>query len=98
MFNLALKTLDFLDRISGGHECVGALIWLNGPAECAIVNFADRHNPRRSQFIAIVADLSSRISPLTVEPAYRQIALRVDASPFPAIKRSDALIWHDIRK
>jgi hypothetical protein len=30
LFNLALKTLDLLDRISGGHEFVGALIWLNG--------------------------------------------------------------------
>jgi hypothetical protein len=29
LFNLALKTLDLLDRISGGHEFVGALIWLN---------------------------------------------------------------------
>ncbi len=57
LFNLAFKTLGLLDRISGGHEFVGTLIWLNGSAECAIVNFADRHNPRRSQFVAIVANL-----------------------------------------
>ena len=41
LFNLAFKALGLLDRISGGHERVGTLIWLNGSAECAIVNFAD---------------------------------------------------------
>jgi hypothetical protein len=41
LFNLALETFDLLERISGGREFVGALIWLNGSAECAVVNFAD---------------------------------------------------------
>jgi hypothetical protein len=36
-----LETFDLLERTSGGHEFVGALIWPNGSAECAVVNFAD---------------------------------------------------------
>ena len=56
---------------------LGALIWLNGSAEGAVVNFADRHNPRRSQFVAIVAGSSrksARMSRCATSISFRTIA------------------------